>query len=104
MVHHVPASASESLAFILPGRTPLHVATQWNKVPIVKLLIQEGADLDAKDGQMWSALDHAKHGTADLIDLLKKVRLIALVSLKSGSGSGAIECMTIATGGGIAAV
>ncbi|XP_062113478.1 uncharacterized protein LOC133824571 isoform X2 [Humulus lupulus] len=44
------------------GLTPLHIATWRNHIPIVKRLIEAGADSDARDGESgWSSLHRALH-------------------------------------------
>merc|ERR1712098_626696 len=42
------------------GKTALHFAARTNKIEIAKALIEAGADIDAKDGEIgWTALHRA---------------------------------------------
>ncbi|KAJ7971917.1 ankyrin repeat family protein / regulator of chromosome condensation (RCC1) family protein [Quillaja saponaria] len=44
------------------GLTPLHIATWRNHIPIVRRLLDAGADPDARDGESgWSSLHRALH-------------------------------------------
>lgn len=44
------------------GLTPLHIATWRNHIPVVKRLLEAGADPDARDGESgWSSLHRALH-------------------------------------------
>ncbi|KAF3400789.1 hypothetical protein DPV78_005126 [Talaromyces pinophilus] len=52
----VSSSASSSIA---QGSTPLHVAINGKKVKIIKLLLQNGADMDIRDVHGVSAMDLA---------------------------------------------
>ncbi len=47
------------------GLTPLMYAARYNRVPIVKLLIANGAELDAKSDKGYTALKYAKICHAD---------------------------------------
>jgi hypothetical protein len=49
----------DSTASIAPGSTPLHVAIDGQKVEIVKLLLQNGADMHIEDIYGLSAMDLA---------------------------------------------
>lgn len=49
----------DSAATIGPGSTPLHVAIDGQKVEIVKLLLQNGADMHIEDVHGESAMDLA---------------------------------------------
>ena len=53
------------------GWTPLHEATDWRHEEIVELLIATGADVNAKNVDGQTPLDHAeRHGETS--DLLRK--------------------------------
>lgn len=52
----ISSSASSSIA---QGSTPLHVAIDRKEVKIIKLLLQNGADMDIKDIHGVSAMDLA---------------------------------------------
>ncbi|XP_021282094.1 uncharacterized protein LOC110414981 isoform X1 [Herrania umbratica] len=44
------------------GLTPLHIATWRNHIPIIRRLLEAGADPDARDGESgWSSLHRALH-------------------------------------------
>lgn len=47
------------------GMTPLMYAARYNRVPIVKLLIANGAKLNAKSDKGYTALKYAKLSNAD---------------------------------------
>lgn len=57
--------------------TPLHHAAEWGPeicLQLVDLLIQAGADINAKDGQGWTALQYAKdRGRKEMIENLTKL-------------------------------
>lgn len=56
------------------GVTPLMLAARYNRVEIVKLLLESGANSDAKDNNGFKALKYAELSNAtDTIELLKKV-------------------------------
>ncbi len=56
--------------------TPLHHAAEWGPkicLQLVDLLIEAGADINAKDGQGWTALQYAKdRGRKEMIEHLIK--------------------------------
>ena len=53
------------------GYTPLSLAVSAGHNAVVRLLLREGVNLNASDGQGVTALMHAAmHGYAELIDLL----------------------------------
>ena len=41
------------------GQTPLHLAAKWGRLNVIKLLIEEGADLEVKDRKGRTAVDEA---------------------------------------------
>ena len=47
-------------ALLWGGFTPLHLAIYWNKIEIAKLLIDSGADVNAKDYKGDTLLHWAK--------------------------------------------
>jgi hypothetical protein len=56
----------------LNGLTPLMYAARYNKVEIIKYLLQKGADRDIKDSQGFTALNYAELSNAyDAIAVLK---------------------------------
>ncbi len=55
------------------GMTPLMIAARYNKIEIIKFLLSNGAQLDAKDEKGFTALKYAELSSAnDAIQLLKK--------------------------------
>ena len=42
------------------GETPLHTASYWNRIETAKLLIDRGADLEAKDVEGRTPLHRAQ--------------------------------------------
>lgn len=57
------------------GRTLLMYAARYNKTDIMELLIQNGADLNAKCSQGKTALDYAKLSNAkEAIEILSQVK------------------------------
>jgi ankyrin repeat protein len=53
--------------------TPLMLAARYNKVEIVKFLLDKGASLDEKNERGYTALKYAEMSKAiDVVDLLKK--------------------------------
>ena len=55
------------------GMTPLMYAARYNRVDIMKVLIEKGAKVDTRDGKGYSALKYAKLSNAkEAIALLKK--------------------------------
>lgn len=56
----------------LNGLTPLMYAARYNKVEIIKYLLQKGADRDIKDSQGFTAVKHAELSNAyEAIAILK---------------------------------
>lgn len=57
--------------------TPLHHAAEWGPkicLPLVDLLIESGADINAKDQQGWTALQYAKdRGRKEMIEHLTEL-------------------------------
>lgn len=54
------------------GMTPLMFAARYNKVEIVKLLLQNGAKVNVKDEKGFTALKHAELSNAtEAADLIK---------------------------------
>ncbi|MFN3754651.1 ankyrin repeat domain-containing protein [Flavobacterium sp.] len=55
------------------GTTPLMLAARYNKVEIIKLLLENGAKLDTKDERGYTALKYAEFSKAnEAIALLKQ--------------------------------
>ena len=55
------------------GMTPLMFAARYNKVEILKLLLEKGANTDAKDEKGFTALQYAQLSNAiDAVAILKK--------------------------------
>lgn len=55
------------------GTTPLMLAARYNKVEIIKILLEKGAKLDAKDERGFTALKYAEFSKAnEAIALLKQ--------------------------------
>ncbi|MEO8235980.1 MAG: ankyrin repeat domain-containing protein [Flavobacterium sp.] len=55
------------------GMTPLMLAARYNKVEIVKFLLDKGAIIDIKSEKGYTALNYAQMSKAiDVLDLLKK--------------------------------
>ena len=55
------------------GMTPLMIAARYNKIEIIKFLLSNGAQLDAKDEKGFTALKYAELSFAnDAIQLLKQ--------------------------------
>ncbi|RKS03322.1 ankyrin repeat domain-containing protein [Flavobacterium sp. 102] len=55
------------------GTTPLMLAARYNKVEIIKLLLENGAKLDTKDERGYTALKYAEFSNAnEAIALLKQ--------------------------------
>ena len=58
------------------GNTPLIWAVIFDKIEIVNLLIEAGADVSAKDLQNWDMMDWAKYyDRKEIIEILKKSKL-----------------------------
>ncbi|SFB24287.1 Ankyrin repeat-containing protein [Flavobacterium swingsii] len=56
------------------GMTPLMLAARYNKVEIVKILLDKGARLDEKNERGYTALNYAEMSkSVDVLDFLKKV-------------------------------
>ena len=61
------------------GMTPLMLAARYNKVEIIKLLLANGAKLNAKDENGFTALKHAELSNAnEAIQILKQVQLASV--------------------------
>lgn len=69
----------------LNGLTPLMYAARYNKVEIIKYLLQKGADLNIKDSQGFTALKHAELSNA----------YEAIAILKSSSGNEQVKISLI---------
>jgi ankyrin repeat protein len=55
------------------GMTPLMIAARYNKVEILKLLIEKGANTQAKDNRGFTALQYAQLSNAtEAVAILKK--------------------------------
>lgn len=55
------------------GTTPLMLAARYNKVEIIKFLLEKGAKLDAKDERGYTALQYAELSKAsEAVALLKQ--------------------------------
>ena len=55
------------------GMTPLMIAARYNKIEIIKLLLSNGANLDAKDEKGFTALKYAELSFAnDAVQILKQ--------------------------------
>ncbi|XP_044251362.1 ankyrin-3 isoform X2 [Drosophila takahashii] len=53
------------------GQTPLHVASRLGNINIIMLILQHGADINAKTNDMYSALHiAAKEGQEDVVQVL----------------------------------
>lgn len=53
------------------GKAPLHYAARYNRADIVKMLIENGADLEAKSNTGLTAIDFAKASNAtDALNVL----------------------------------
>ncbi|PTX63531.1 ankyrin repeat protein [Kordia periserrulae] len=50
----------ENVNKISNGKTPLMYAARFNRVEIIKLLLENGAKVDIKDNQGHTAVDYAK--------------------------------------------
>jgi ankyrin repeat protein len=58
---------------ISDGMTPLMLAARYNRVEIVKILLNKGAKLNEKSERGYTALNYAEMSKAiDVVDLLKK--------------------------------
>ncbi|MBP8066568.1 MAG: ankyrin repeat domain-containing protein [Flavobacterium sp.] len=54
------------------GMTPLMFAARYNNAEIAKILLENGADISAKDNNDFTALKHAEAGKAtQVIEVLK---------------------------------
>lgn len=63
----VPADATNDLM----GRTPLIVAAMSGHVPLVRILLARGANVNATDMEGWTALRYARgFGYTDIAELL----------------------------------
>ncbi len=55
------------------GVTPLMLAARYNKVEIMKFLLENGANVDAKDNHGFNALKYAELSNAkETLEILKK--------------------------------
>ena len=55
------------------GMTPLMLAARYNKVEIVKFLLDKGAIIDVENEKGYTALNYAQMSKAiDVLDMLKK--------------------------------
>jgi uncharacterized protein len=53
------------------GNTPLHAAVAGKQPPLVDLLLEHGADVDAADSLGWTPLNHTAHeGVASIVESL----------------------------------
>ena len=58
------------------GMTPLMYAAKYNRIEILKMLIEKGADLKAKTDKKMTALKYAElHGAKDAFEILEKALL-----------------------------
>ncbi|WP_298154276.1 ankyrin repeat domain-containing protein [Flavobacterium sp.] len=56
------------------GMTPLMFAARYNQVAIMKLLVENGADVKAKDTKGFTAMKHAENSKAtEAIEYLKGI-------------------------------
>lgn len=57
------------------GRTLLHMNVLFGRVPSVKMLLENGADLDARCNRGWTAIDYADNiGWKEIAEMLRAAR------------------------------
>jgi len=55
------------------GMTPVMYAAKYNRIEILKLLIEKGADLKARSAKKMTAMEYAQlHGAKDAYEILEK--------------------------------
>lgn len=67
------------------GRTPLHIATKYGYADLVKLLIENGANVNVEDDKRITPLLLAGTITNGDVDNLKSYESIVEVLLKNGA-------------------
>jgi ankyrin repeat protein len=63
------------------GRTPMHIAAQYNLPHVLQLLQKHGSDINAKDVDGNTPLHYGKY----LSDVADKLSLFFLIASRSGS-------------------
>ena len=72
------------------NQTPLHLAAMYGPVKVVELLLESGADMDAKSGISSSAFEFAESlGRHDIVQLMLEHRA---KKKENGSGKYPIIC------------